>query len=68
MRRFRYTIPTLLLLGNIAVIVAGFGYAPEYNPSSNIPTLLVGVSMILLAISLSVVGKRENISQTDSQL
>jgi len=56
----------LLVLGIIVVVIAGFtGTDPIRNPFSNIPTIAVGVSMILLAIVLSITGKREQLDDYD---
>ncbi len=67
MNRFRYTVPALLILGITAVVIAGFNDGVGNNPSSNIPTIIVGVSMILLAIILSVVSKREYLDRIESE-
>ena len=67
MNRFQYASRArntrrLLLLGILVVVIAGStGTDPFNNPFSNIPTLVAGVSMILLAIILSIMGKREQL-------
>jgi hypothetical protein len=62
MNRFHYTVRMLLVLGILAVVIAGFtGTEPVNNPFSNIPTIVVGALMILLAIILSIMGKREQL-------
>ncbi len=64
MSRFRYTIPVLLLLGTLAVVVAGINLpSPVINPFSNIPTLVMGVLMIVFAIILSIIAKREKLDE-----
>ena len=66
MNRFRYTIPVLLLLGILGVAVAGFYYAtaPTNNPSTYIPTFIMGILMITLAIILTIIAKRETLERT----
>ena len=66
MNRFHYAVRMLLILGILAVVIAGFtGTEPVNNPFSNIPTIVAGVSMILLAIILSIMGKREQLDEYD---
>jgi hypothetical protein len=60
-------VPALLILGITAVVIAGFNDGVGNNPFSNIPTIIVGVSMILLAIILSVVSKREYLDGVESE-
>ncbi len=64
MSRFRYTIPVLLLLGTLAIVVAGINLpSPVNNPFSNIPTLVMGLLMIVFAIILSIIAKREKLDE-----
>jgi Mn2+/Fe2+ NRAMP family transporter len=66
MNRFHYSVRILLVLGILAVVIAGFtGTEPVNNPFSNIPTIVTGVLMILLAIALSIMGKREQLEEYD---
>jgi len=54
----------LLLLGTLAIVVAGINLpSPVNNPFSNIPTLVMGLLMIVFAIILSIIAKREKLDE-----
>jgi len=56
----------LFILGILAVVIGGYtGTDPIGDPFSNIPTVVAGVLMILLAIILSIMGKREQLDEYD---
>jgi len=66
MNRFHYSVRILLVLGILAVVIAGFtGTEPVNNPFSNILTIVTGVLMILSAIALSIMGRREQLEEYD---
>jgi len=59
-RRFRSNIMVLVLLGVVAIIIAGFSTpnVPVGIPSLNITTLVMGLTLLLIAAILYLLGRK----------